>query len=67
MRPSLWSADPQTAGDPDVLASEVQQRVIARLEDWIATDLDDRVLELVERRMSEETERRAWRTGTEVF
>src|SRR5690606_23418408 len=42
VRPSLWSADPQSTGDPDVLASEVQQRVIARLEDWIATDLDDR-------------------------
>jgi len=67
VRPNLWSADPQTAGDPDVLAAEVQQRVIARLEDWIATDLDERVLDLVERRMSEETERRAWRMGSEVF
>ncbi|NLF04529.1 MAG: hypothetical protein GX593_05955 [Actinomycetales bacterium] len=67
VRPSLWSPDPTTAPDSEVLASQVQQRVLARLEEWIASDLDDRVLELVERRMSEETERRAWRLGTEVF
>ncbi len=67
VRPNLWSADPESAQDTDVLASEVQQRVIARLEDWIVTDLDERVLDIVERRMSEETERRAWRMGSEVF
>ncbi|MDQ2624250.1 MAG: hypothetical protein M3Y20_03715, partial [Actinomycetota bacterium] len=67
VRPSLWSADRHTNPSSDFLATEVHQRVIARIEEWIATDLDDRVLQLVERRMNEETERRAWRLGTEVF
>ncbi|NLF05050.1 MAG: hypothetical protein GX593_08660 [Actinomycetales bacterium] len=67
VRPHLWTGQAEQAADPDVIASEVEHRVVARLEEWIATDLDERVLELVERRVAEETERRAWRLGTEVF
>lgn len=67
MHPHL-RPDPTASGmSPDLLASEVEQRVVARLEQWIASDLDERVIDLVEQRIDEETERRSWRLGTEVF
>lgn len=49
------------------LAAQVEQRVLARLDGWLAAELDDHVLRLVEERLQEETERRAWRRGAEVF
>ena len=67
MRAHLWTERTDQAANPDVIASEVEHRVVTRLEEWIASDLDERVIELVVRRMAEETERRAWRLGTEVF
>lgn len=53
--------------DTTALAAQVEQRVLARLDGWLATELDDHVLRLVEERLQEETERRAWRRGAEVF
>jgi hypothetical protein len=53
--------------DTATLAAQVEQRVLARLDSWMATELDDHVLRLVEERLQEETERRAWRRGAEVF
>lgn len=45
----------------------IEQRVMDRVDAWMAVELDDRVIRIVERRLQEETERRAWRSGTEVF
>jgi hypothetical protein len=53
--------------DTAALAAQVEQRVLARLDGWLAAELDDHVLRLVEERLQEETERRAWRRGAEVF
>lgn len=58
------------AGDPSSLVDEVERRLverIAELERWNRDELDEHVLRLVERRLEEETERRAWRVGSEVF
>jgi len=49
------------------IARTVEDRMVARLERWRREELDDHVLRLVERRLEEETERRSWRRGTEVF
>jgi len=49
------------------IARTVEDRMVARLEKWRREELDDHVLRLVERRLEEETERRSWRRGTEVF
>lgn len=60
-------ATSRVAGDRDDLARDVEARVLARLEAWKREELDDHVLRLVEDRLQEETERRSWRRGTEVF
>ena len=57
------------AADPS-LVDDVERRLVERiaaLERWTRDELDEHVLRLVERRLEEETERRAWRVGTEVF
>lgn len=51
----------------DDVAHQVELRVLARLEEWKREELDEHVLRLVEDRLQEETERRSWRRGTEVF
>ena len=58
------------AADASSLVDEVERRLVERidaLERWTRDELDEHVLRLVERRLEEETERRAWRVGTEVF
>jgi len=54
------------SSDLDDVAAELAARV-AELERWTRDELDEHVLLLVERRLEEETERRRWRSGTEVF
>ncbi|GEK19074.1 hypothetical protein CPE01_28070 [Cellulomonas persica] len=49
------------------IARTVEERVVARLDAWRRDELDEHVLRLVERRLEEETERRSWRRGSEVF
>ncbi|MCR6705651.1 MAG: hypothetical protein NVV66_13475 [Cellulomonas sp.] len=49
------------------IARTVEERLVARLDTWRREELDDHVLRLVERRLEEETERRSWRRGSEVF
>lgn len=49
------------------IARTVEERVMARLDAWRRDELDEHVLHLVERRLEEETERRSWRRGSEVF
>ncbi len=56
-----------TAETVAAIARTVEERVVARLETWRREELDDHVLRLVERRLEEETERRSWRRGSEVF
>ncbi|GEL95049.1 hypothetical protein [Cellulomonas composti] len=56
-----------TEFDTESIVTTVEKRVVARLERWRREELDDHVLQLVERRLEEETERRSWRRGTEVF
>jgi len=60
-------AAPAAYPDGERLADSIEQRVLDRLEQWKRDELDEHVLQLVERRLQEETERRSWRRGTEVF
>lgn len=48
-------------------ADEVENRVLDRVEAWLAVELDDRVMRIVEEKLREETERRAWRRGLGVY
>ncbi|WP_159618058.1 hypothetical protein [Ruania rhizosphaerae] len=45
----------------------LEDRVLTRVDEWLDSELDDRVLAVVEEKVREETERRAWRRGMEVF
>jgi len=76
--PALAAPSPDTSGVPMSFTSasptssavdvdSIEQRVLDRLEQWKRDELDEHVLRLVERRLQEETERRSWRRGTEVF
>ncbi len=63
---------PQSAptGDPGswtTLADQVEARVVARLDGWLAAELDEHVLRLIDDRLQEETERRGWRQYGGVF
>lgn len=58
---------PASAGELELVALDVESRVVARLDAWLREELDEHVLRLVEERLQEETERRSWRRGTEVF
>jgi hypothetical protein len=61
-------ASPELVQDVAALvAGHVESRVVARLEAWKREELDEHVLRLVEDRLQEETERRSWRRGPEVF
>ena len=68
--PAAMSALP-TGTEPTETESawvgQIEQRVIDRVDAWLDVELDDRVIQIVEDRLREETERRAWRRGTEVF
>jgi len=55
--------DDQTAAWVDT----VENRVLDRVEAWMSVELEDRVLRIVEAKLREETERRAWRRGLGVF
>ncbi|QOR70361.1 hypothetical protein IM660_17465 [Ruania alkalisoli] len=46
---------------------DLEDRVLSRVDAWLDTELDDRVMAVVEEKLREETERRAWRRGMEVF
>ncbi|SEE66240.1 hypothetical protein [Ruania alba] len=46
---------------------DLEDRVLTRVDEWLDTELDERVMAVVEERLREETERRAWRRGMEVF
>lgn len=57
------AADDQSAAWVDA----VENRVLDRVEAWMSIELDDRVMRIVEEKLREETERRAWRRGLGVF
>ncbi len=59
-------AQPGAAAQAAIVAA-VEERMLAWFGRWQDEELDERVLLLVERRLQEETERRSWRRGTEVF
>ena len=48
-------------------ASALEKRLLERVDGWFATELDERVIRIVEDRLRDETERRMWRGGTGVF
>jgi len=50
-----------------VWVDAMENRVLDRVEAWMSVELDDRVLRIVEDKLREETERRAWRRGLGVF
>lgn len=60
------SAEPSEA-ESEPWVSAVEQRVIDRVDSWLQVELDDRVIRIVEDKLREETERRAWRRGVGVF
>ena len=48
-------------------ASELEQRLLERVDDWFTSELDARVIAIVEDKLRAETERRAWRRGPGGF
>ena len=46
---------------------DVERRLRAELTSWLEHELDDRVVRIVEERLAEQDERRAWRRTREVF
>ena len=48
-------------------ASALEKRLLDRVDGWLATELDERVIQIVEDKLRDETERRIWRGGTGVF
>jgi hypothetical protein len=48
-------------------ASELEQRLLERVDGWFSAELDERVIRIVEDKLRAETERRMWRGGTGVY
>lgn len=48
-------------------ASEIEQRLLARVDERFEAELDERVIRIVEDKLRDETERRMWRGSTGVF
>lgn len=62
------TAEPAGREDRDpAWMSAVEQRVLDRVDAWLDVELDDRVVRILEDKLREETERRAWRLGPGVF
>lgn len=58
---------PRTDDQAAAWVDTVENRVLDRVEAWMSVELEDRVLRIVEAKLREETERRAWRRGLGVF
>lgn len=56
-----------TAPAEPAWSSALEQRLLERVEGWFSTELDERVIRIVEDKLRDETERRMWRGGTGVF
>lgn len=60
-------ASPPMADQAAAWVDTVENRVLDRVEAWMSVELDDRVMRIVEEKLREETERRAWRRGLGVY
>ncbi|WP_420111889.1 hypothetical protein [Pseudactinotalea sp.] len=69
MRYTFMQPEPASAAAPaePAWASELEQRLVDRVDEWFARELDERVIRIVEDKLRDETERRAWRGGAGVF
>lgn len=66
--PSEGFGSQESGPEPDpAWVRSVEERVIDRVDAWLQVELDERVVEIVEEKLREETERRAWRRGAGVF